>query len=167
MSSAMILLDVDRWREFVEGKMTGIDDLDAFSRQEPQLAIGRLRDGRTEGARRTQRPDAVRRIPNRRFNPALRVGDPRVQFGPRDAHQAAGRVQPERTIVVLYRPVNRVAGQAIPGCERSDAAVFDPAQAALPGLRPTRPHPDRVEDRQQGPYPAHPRLCTTRGLDHP
>ena len=70
-------------------------------------------------------PDAVRRIPNRRFNPALRVGDPRVQFGSRDAHQAAGRVQPERTIVVLYRPVNRVARQAIPACERSDAAIFD------------------------------------------
>ena len=123
--------------------MTGIDHLDAFSRHEPQFAIGGLRDARTVGASRDAgaEPDAVRRIPNRRLNPTLRVGDPRVQFGPRDAHQAAGRVQPERTIVVLYRPVNRVAGQTIPACERSDAAVFKPAKAALLGCGPQRPIP--------------------------
>ena len=68
----------------------------------------------------------------------LRVGDPRVQFGPRDAHQAAGRVQPERTIVVLDRPVNRVARQTIPARERSDAAVLQPADAALLGCGPQR-----------------------------
>ena len=108
------LLDVDRRRELVDDKMMGIDDLNAFSRHEPQFAVGGLRDGRTEvGGRNRMEPDAVGRIPHGRFNPALRVGDPRVQFAARDAHEAAGRVQPERTVVVLYRPVNRVAGQTV------------------------------------------------------
>ena len=48
------LLDVYRRREFVESKMTRIDDLDAFSRDEPQFAISGLRDGRTEGGRRNR-----------------------------------------------------------------------------------------------------------------
>jgi hypothetical protein len=54
-------------------------------------------------------------------------------------HEAAGRVQPERTIVVLYRPVNRVAGQAILARQRGDAPSFDPAQAALLGCGPQCP----------------------------
>ena len=121
--------------------MTGIDDLDPFSRQEPDFPIGALRDARTvfAGRKRTE-PDTVRRIPNRGFNSMLRVGNPRVQFGPRDAHQAAGGIQPERTIVVLHRPVNRVARQAIPACERSDATIFKPANASL-GCGPQRPIP--------------------------
>src|SRR5208283_5150226 len=134
------LLDVDWRRQFVERKMTRIDSLHAFSRYEPQFAICGLCDGRAEVGRRNRvELDAVRRIPNRRFNPTLRVGDPRVQFASRDAHQTAGRVQPERTIVVLYGPVNRVARQTIPAGERSDAAVFDAAKAALLGSDPQRP----------------------------
>ena len=140
LPSALILLDVHRRRELVDRKMPGIDHLDTFSRQEPQFAIGELRDGRTVGVRRKRaEPDAVRRIPNRRFNPTLRVGDPRVQFRPWDAHQAACRVQPQRTIVVLSREVDRIAWQTIPGGERSDAAILNPAQAALLGRGPQRP----------------------------
>src|SRR5271166_2377300 len=135
------LLDAHRRWEFVDSKMTGIDDLDTFSRQEPDFPIGALRDARTvfAGRKRTE-PDTVRRIPNRRFNPTLRVGNPRVQFSARDAHEAALRVQPEGTIVVLYRPVNRVARQAIPACKRSDATIFKPASASL-GCGPQRPIP--------------------------
>ena len=112
-------------------------------------------------------PDAVRRIPHGRFNPALRVGDPRVQFAARDAHEAAGRVQPERTVVVLYRPVNRVAGQTVPARERSDAAVLNPAQAALLGCGPQRPIPVELKAGDMALTQAHQRLCTTRGPDHP
>ena len=121
--------------------MTGIYDLDAFSRrQEPQFAVGGLRDGRiVVGRRKRVEPDAFRRIPHGRLNPALGVGDPRVQFAARDVHQTACRVQPERTIVVLCRPVNRVAGQTVPARERSDVAVFNPAQAALLSCGPQRP----------------------------
>ncbi len=97
------LLDVDRRREFVEGKMARIDDLYAFSRHEPQFAIGRLSYPRAVGAsRRRTKPDTVRCIPNCRLNSMLRVGDPGVHFGSADAHEATGRVQPERTIVVFY-----------------------------------------------------------------
>ena len=83
--------------------------------------------------------DAVVGVPQGCLDPALRVGDPRVHFAARDAHQTAGRVQPERVVVVLYRPVNRVAGQAVFGGERCDAATLDPAQAALLGCGPQRP----------------------------
>src|SRR5271157_732006 len=126
------LLDAHRRREFVDSEMTGIDDLDPFSRQEPDFPIVALRDARTvfAGRNRTE-PDTVRRIPNRRFNPTRRVGNPRVQFGARDAHEAAGGIQPEGTIVVLYRPVNRVARQTIPAGERSDATIFKPANASV------------------------------------
>src|SRR5271157_2461944 len=100
--------------------MTRIDDLDAFSRHEPQFAIGGLRYARSICASRSRaEPDTVRGIPNRGRDSALRVGDPRVQFGPRNAYQTTGGVQPQRTIVVLYRPVNRVARQTIRVCERS------------------------------------------------
>src|SRR5208283_4226645 len=68
------------------------------------------------------------------------VGNPRVHFVPGDAHEAAGRIQPERLIVVLHRPVNRIAGQTVLAGERSDAAIFKPAEAAL-GCDPQCPIP--------------------------
>ena len=126
------LLDMHRRRDFVEGKMTGIDDSNAFSRQEPKSAICGLRDGRiVGGSRNCAEPHTIRRIPEGGLDPALRVGDPPVQFRPGDTHEAAGRVQPQRTIVVFHRPVNRVTGQTVPGRERGDAAILDPAEAAL------------------------------------
>ena len=68
----------------------------------------------------------------------LRAGDPRVQFGPRDAKDPAGRVHPQRPTVVLHGPVDRVAGQAVSGRQRRDVAVFDSAQATLVRGRPER-----------------------------
>src|SRR5271165_3371665 len=126
--------------------MMRIDDLDAFSRHEPQFAVGGLRDTRTVGAGRARAdPDTVLGTPNRRFDPALRVDDPCVQFRPPDAHEAAGRVQPQRTIIILYRPVNRVARQPVLAGQRSDAAVFYAAEAALLGCSPQRPVPIELE----------------------
>ena len=70
LPSAFDLLDAHRRREFVDRKMTGIDHLDTISGQEPQFAIGELRDGRTVGVgRKRAEPDAVGRTPNRRFDP--------------------------------------------------------------------------------------------------
>ena len=121
--------------------MVRIDDLYTFSRHKPEFAIGGLGDAGTIFASRSRtEPNTVRRIPNGRFNSSLRVGDPGVQFGPQDAHEAAVRVQPEGMIVVLYRPVNRVARQAVPACERNDATIFKPANASL-GCGPQRAVP--------------------------
>ena len=139
---------MDRRRQLVEGKVTGIDDLDSFSCYKPQFSIGGLGDARSIGASRTERiltPSAASQtvVSILRFGSAIHASSSLRRY----AHQAAGRVQPERTIVVLHRPVNRVARQTIPCCERSDAAVFKPAKAALLGCRPTASHPDRVGDR--------------------
>ena len=109
------LLDMDRRREFVDSKMTGIDHLDAFSRHEPQFAIGGLRDGRTELAgavERSRTPSAASQtvVSILRFGSAIHAS----------SSVRAMRTRPQavynhkRTVVVLYRPVNRVAGQTIP-----------------------------------------------------
>src|SRR5579863_9538581 len=52
----------------------------------------------------------------------------RIQFGLCDAHQATRRVQPERAIVILDRPVNRVTGQSVFAAERNKTAVLEAAQ---------------------------------------
>ena len=59
------------------------------------------------------------------------------------------------TIVVLRRPVNRVAGQTIPGCERSHAAIFNPAQAALLGRGPQRPVAIELQTGDSFPHRGH------------
>ena len=41
------LFDMDRRREFVEGKMAWVDNLDPISGNEPHLAVGGLRDPRS------------------------------------------------------------------------------------------------------------------------
>ena len=48
-----------------------------------------------------------------RFNRSSRVGDPRIQFAARYAGQTAGRIEPERLVLVLRDPMNCVAGQAV------------------------------------------------------
>ena len=89
-------------------------------------------------ARRRSRAkqDAIVGSPNRGFSPVPRVGDPGVQFGPSDAHEPAVRVHPQQAIVVLDRPMNRVAGQTIFGYERFDVAIFNPAKATHVGRGP-------------------------------
>src|SRR4029450_8656567 len=77
-------------------------------------------------------------IPERRLETMLRAGDPRVQFGPRDAKDPAGRVHPQRSTVVLHGPVDRVAGAAVPALPRRGVAVLDSAHAALVRGRPER-----------------------------
>jgi hypothetical protein len=125
------LLDSHRRRNLIDQKMTRIDDLNAFPGHEPQFAIRGFRDTRAVFAGRTGAdPDTIRCIPDRRGKPTLRIGDPGIHFGPRDTHQAAAHVQPERTLFVLDSPIRSVAGQAIPARERLDVAIFDPAQAA-------------------------------------
>ena len=133
------VLDVDRRWNRVERQVVRIDHLDTFSRYEPELSIGGFRDGRIEvGGRNGPERDAVRRAPKFRFDPAGRVGDPRVQLVTRDTHETAGRVHPQRTTVVFDRPVNRVARQTVGSRERADAAILDPAEAAFFGCGPHR-----------------------------
>ena len=148
--------------------MTRIDDLNAFPGHEPQFAICGLRDTRAVFAGRTgAEPDAIRCIPDSRVNPALRIGDPRVYFGPRDAHQAAAHVQPQRTFVVIDRPIRSVAGQTIPARERRDVAIFNPAQAAILGCGPQRPIAIELKMLDRAVDPTHQRLCTMRGAGDP
>src|SRR5271169_5373690 len=125
------LFDVYRRRNFVESHLMRIDELNPFSRMEPQPTVAGLRDRRTEVERNRAEPHTVRCVPTRRLNPARRIGDPRFQLAPCDAYQTTDRVQPQRTVVVFHRPMNGVAGQAVLRGERSNSAVFDAAKAPL------------------------------------
>ena len=60
------------------------------------------------------------------------------------------RIQPQRTFVVIYRPIRSVAGQTIPARERRDVAIFDPAQAAILGCGPQRPIPIELKMLDRG-----------------
>src|SRR3712207_7505206 len=63
------------------------------------------------------------------------------------------RSQPERTRVVLHRPVNRIAGQAVPAVQRGGAAVVQTAESAVGG-DPERAF--RVESQVVDAAPAEP-----------
>ena len=56
---------------------------------------------------------SVGAVENCRLDLSSRVGGPRIQFAARYANQTAGHVEPERVVLVLRDPMNRVAGQAI------------------------------------------------------
>src|SRR5208337_705122 len=53
------LLDVHRRREFVEGKVTRIDDADAVERQEPYPPVRGLGNARSEAGGERMAPDSV------------------------------------------------------------------------------------------------------------
>ena len=110
-----------------------VEDLNALTRDEPQLAVGRPRDGEAHSySARAHGACPIRCIPERRLDTVRRLSDPRVQLGPRDAKDSPQRrMHPQRTTVVLHGPVDRVAGQTVSARQRRDVAVFDPAQAAL------------------------------------
>ena len=83
-------------------------------------------------------PDSVGTVEDGGLDGPLRIGRPRVQLGPGNAHQAAGHVQPERMVVVFHRPSERVSqGNPFLLVKRGDTAVFHPAQPAL-GCGPER-----------------------------
>src|SRR6266403_6085070 len=133
------LLDVHRRRKFVEGKVARIDDADAVPRQEQQFSIGGLGDLRAEVAGTGKDPDSIGNVENRGLDEPLRIfvfvngGDPTFQLVARDAHQAAGRVQPEGMVVVFHPPMDRIAGQSILAGQSCNTAVFQPAEPALGG----------------------------------
>src|SRR5208337_1768890 len=114
--------------------MVRIDDLDSFSRYEPEPAISGLCNPRTVPAGRCRaESDTVGRVQYAHFNRALRICDPRVYFRPGDAYKTASGVQPERMIVVFHRPENGVARQSVPACERRDVTILNSVQDALGG----------------------------------
>ncbi len=122
-----------RRRQFIEGKVTRIDDTDAVTRQEPQFAICGLGDSRAVAATDRTAQHSIRTIENRGPNAPLGIDDPRVQLRPLDAHQATGHVQPKRVVVVLPSPVNAIAGQSVLAGQRGDATAFHAAEPALGG----------------------------------
>src|SRR5271165_4232041 len=138
------LLDVHRRRKLVEGKVTRIDDADAVEGCEPQFPIRGLGDTGAVTTIGRMNPDSVGTVEDRDLDRPLRIGGPRVQLGPGNAHQAAGRVQPHRMLVIFHRPVNRIAGQSVLAGERGHMTVVHSAEAAL-GCGPERTVPFELE----------------------
>jgi hypothetical protein len=82
-------------------------------------------------------PDAVRMVQDcdldlvRRGAAFLYVGGPRLQVRSCDPRQAACGVEPECLVIVLDRPVHRIARQSVLRLEGVDPSVLDSAEAAL------------------------------------
>ena len=55
---------------------------------------------------------SVGAVENCRLDRSSRIGGPRIQFAAGYADQTTVRVEPERVVLVLRYPMNRVAGQA-------------------------------------------------------
>ena len=118
-----------RRREFVERKLTPIqakriDHEDTASRRVPQSSIRGLAETRAEAAAQRDEPEPLGIVENRGLYLPLRIFDPRMQLRPGNAHQAAGRVQPDLTGVVLHHPVDGIAGQSVLAAQRNNTAVF-------------------------------------------
>ena len=138
------VLDVHRWRKFVERQMMRIDHADAGITHEQQLAIRGFCDNRVVAAGEPMTAHSVGTVENGRMDRLLWIGGPGVQLGAANTQQATGEIQPDRLRVVLPHPVNRIAGQSIFSGERQNAAVFDSAQTAL-SCSPEDPIPIDVE----------------------
>ena len=54
-----------------------------------------------------------------------------VQLGAGNPYQSAGRVQPERTVVIFHRPMNSITGQSILAGKRAQSIVLQPAEPAF------------------------------------
>jgi hypothetical protein len=59
--------------------------------------------------------------------------EPGVQLRPRNAHQTAWHVQPQRPLIVFHCPEHRVARQPVSTVQTGDVAVFHSADSALCG----------------------------------
>src|ERR1700747_423261 len=74
------LLDVHRRWEFVEGKVTRIDDADAVAGEEPQFSIGGHGASRAVAETARTAPDSVGTVETGGLDLPLRIGCPGDQF---------------------------------------------------------------------------------------
>ncbi len=125
------LLDVHRGRKFVEGKVTRIDDADAVARQEPDPSIRRLSHERRVSTSHGMAPHTIRSVERFGFYEFARIGDPSVQFGLGDAHQAAAHVEPHGVVVIFHGSEDVVAGQSVFACKRDHVTVFNATQSSI------------------------------------
>src|SRR5215510_6106080 len=92
--------------------MTRIDDADAVSSQKPQSSVRGLRDLRgVEIYRHRAEPDPVGAVEDSGLERDSRIGSPRLEIGSRNAHEPAGRVQPDRPEVIVHEPMNASQGR--------------------------------------------------------
>ena len=132
-------------------------------RQEPQFSIRGFGGAWAEAAALRVAPHAVRGVENRGLDRPLGIGGPRIQLGPRNAYQAAGRVQPGRMLVVFHHPVNGIAGQSVLAGKCGNTAVF--ARLSPPWVVAQSAPSDRTEAPRHSPCPTHRRLCTMHEPD--
>src|SRR4030095_1832935 len=86
-------------------------------------------------------PHSVETVEDGRVHRQLRIGEPVVQLGSGNAHQATLHVQPNRTGVILYRPVESVTRQSVLARKLRNMAILDAAHPTFscdpqPTMRP-------------------------------
>jgi hypothetical protein len=133
-------LDMHRCSDGVGRKVPRVDDLDALSHDEPQLAIRRPGRMRTIGGGR-RRPRVSRHRPHPRASSGCNVPGGRTTRPARSGRCETGRRRRTPTMS-RSRPVS--SGESCRradrhGRQRGDTAVLDPAEAALLRGRPERP----------------------------
>ena len=156
------LLNVHRRRKSIERKVVRVDDANAATTQEPQLAIRRFCDIRAIAAGEPMTAHSVGTVENRHLDRRLWMGDPGVQLRPGNTHQTTGQIKPDRMGVIFHHPVNRIAGQPVLVGEGEIVTVFDPAQSTFGG-HPERTVPIGVET--SNPSLSQPFGASIRGVD--
>src|SRR5579859_4042743 len=100
-------------REFVEQNMVRIDDADAIPVHEPYSSIWRLCHMWAIAAIDPNASYSVGVIEGRNFHDMSRIIDPRIPLRTFNLDEAARHVHPDVMIVVLDRPMDLVAGEAV------------------------------------------------------
>src|SRR5262249_41575061 len=124
------LLDVYGRRQSVKSQATRVDDAQAIWRKKPEPSVGRLGYPWVCGRSDRLTPDPIRAVEYRDGDAPCGIRQPPVHIFSADPHQPAGRVQPQRLVVVSNDVLNRVAGQAIRPRQRRNAAISQPTQSS-------------------------------------
>ena len=104
------LLDVHRRRQLVIVKVMRIDDAHAVQSHEAYPSVLRFSRLRRISAEAEAGTHTIRNIEHSRFYGSPGIGNPGIQFGPLNSHQAARHIKPSRVIVIFNAPENGVTG---------------------------------------------------------
>ena len=130
-------LYVNRWRAAVLARAGWIEHLHNRVIDEPKPSVRRF--GRSRLKRAGIRHCAIQGVKYPALNHAAGLPPPAFEFGIGDSDQAAFCIEPQRSVIVPNRAINRVAFQPVLGREGLKPAIL-PANQTGSAWAPTRTH---------------------------